>query len=215
MQTANFVTVQIMFGGKSCISILWIANHTGHDASLTWIPFLIILGKRQTTVHLSGQVSAFQESSERKSRSNTECRLLTMGLKMWELRCWGCGAADEGCWWLVAPVGGVAGFCWRSSLGGGGSGRDGGWGSGTTKLKVEDKMFHNNNNTSSHKLRGTVKCSHLYSSRNALRFETYYVHPQNWLAGSMFLWNTGELLLSYTVFHSRSQNSEYLLQIYS
>jgi len=70
-------------------------------------------------------------------------RLLTMGLKMCEFRCWGCGAADEGSWWLAAPVGGVAGFCWRSSLGGGGSGRDGGWGSGTTKCKVADKMLHN------------------------------------------------------------------------
>jgi hypothetical protein len=142
----NFLIVQIMWERMSCISILWTANHEGHDPSFkTQILFLMLLGKRQTSVHLSGQVSMFQGGLDRKERSNTECRLLTMGLKMCELRCWGCGAADEGCWWLAAPVGGVAGFCWRSSLGGGGSGRDGGWGSGTTKCKVADKMFHNNN----------------------------------------------------------------------
>ena len=75
--------------------------------------------------------------------SNT-LRLLTIGLKIWEFRCWGWGAPEEDCEWLAALVGGVAGFCWRSSLGGGGSGRDGGWGSGTTKYKVMDNMLHAN-----------------------------------------------------------------------
>ena len=94
-------------------------------------------------VHLSGCFHVPRRVRYTIKKQYWMHRLLTMGLKMCEFRCWGCGATDEGCWWLAAPVGGVAGFCWRSSLGGGGSGRDGGWGSGTTKCKVADKMLHN------------------------------------------------------------------------
>jgi hypothetical protein len=120
------------------------ADHVEHDLSLwVWILFLLLQGKWQTTVHLSGCFHVPKRLRQTTKKQYRMHRLLTIGLKMCELRCWGCGAADEGCWWLAAPVGGVAGFCWRSSLGGGGSGRDGGWGSGTTKCKVADKKLHN------------------------------------------------------------------------
>lgn len=108
-----------------------------------WFLFLLLGGKWQRAVHLSGCFHVPGRVRYTIKKQYWIHRLLTMGLKMCEFRCWGCGAADEGCWWLAAPVGGVAGFCWRSSLGGGGSGRDGGWGSGTTKCKVADKMLHN------------------------------------------------------------------------
>lgn len=105
--------------------------------------FLLLQEKWQRAVHLSGSFHVPERVRYKIKKQYWMHRLLTIGLKMCEFRCWGCGAADEGCWWLAAPVGGVAGFCCRSSLGGGGSGRDGGWGSGTTKCKVADKMLHN------------------------------------------------------------------------
>lgn len=108
-----------------------------------WFLFLLLQGKWQRAIHLSGSFHVPERVRYKIKKQYWVHRLLTIGLKMCEFRCWGCGATDEGCWWLAAPVGGVAGFCCRSSLGGGGSGRDGGWGSGTTKCKVADKMLHN------------------------------------------------------------------------